>query len=832
MRKRILLCISILVFQFSLNAQENVNLKETFLDAEYYILYEDFNEALPLYLKLNNNNYSNAYISYRIGECYLNIQGQKNKAIPYLEDAVKNMLQKINEGSFKETAAPQKALFLLGNAYQINNKLNKAITTYKKFKETLKVDDIYNIDFVTQQIKSCNNAQKLMQSPIQYKETNVGDIINNNFPNIRPVLSSNEDVLIFTTKLKFYDAIFYSKKENNKWSVPINLTPYLKTDGYYYTSSLSSDGTKLFLFKNDEYNGDIYVSNFDGEKWNGATKLGKNINSKFWETHASISSDNRTLYFTSNRKGGFGGLDIYKSEYNFEKKTWNKPVNLGHEINTPYNEETPYISEDGNTLYFSSQGHYTMGSFDIFYSKKLKDNLWSSPVNIGYPINTTDDDLFFFPIKDGNFAYVSKYNKNGYGQEDIYRLEFFSNDHPYKIKVTGCIALQDKQKEFIKGQFEVNIIDSAKVETIQILTPNTKTGEFETSLLPGTYKFVFKSERYKQKVKTLVIPENFQRNSLVINTELVPLAVSSGEYITIKSLFFDFDSYSLNRESQIELERLYKLMTKYPSLYIEITGHTDAIGSSEYNKKLSVKRARSTINYLVNKGIQENRFVAKGAGKSQPITINSKPDGSDNPEGRKFNRRVTTKILKSDKNILIDNDINIPEHLKLKNLSYGIFLLKQKNKLPDEYFNKYSEFNDYKIKEYNNNDYYFYILGRFKKKSELLVLYNKTIDLGFNDAKIVNNYEIKKIQHLTGNTTHTQKKTIYTIQLKATKSPVDIVIFAPLKNVKEILCVDGYYRYIYNEFKGYKNAKKELKQIINSGYPDAFIMNINTYNKK
>ena len=832
MRKIILVCISILVFQFSLYAQENINLKETFLDAEYYVLYEDFNEALPLYLKLINSNHSNAYISYRIGECYLNIPGQKSKAISYLKEAIKNILPKIKEGSFKETAAPQEALFLLGNAYQINNQLNKAITTYNEFKELLNVNDIYNIDFVDQQIKSCNNAIKLMQSPIQYKEINIGDIINNNFSNIRPVVSSDENILIYTTKLKFYDAIFFSKKENNKWTVPINLMPYLKTDNNIYPCSLSSDGTQLFLFKNDEYNGDIYVSNFDGKEWSEAIKLGKNINSKFFETHASISSDNSTLYFTSNRRGGYGGLDIYKSEYNYVKKAWGEPINLGAEINTPNNEETPFISDDGTTLYFASQGHYTMGSFDIFYSKKLKDSLWSSPVNFGYSVNTTDDNMFFCPVKDNNFAYIAKYKKNGYGKEDIYRLEIFSNDHPYNIKVNGYISLQDKQKEFKKGEFEINIIDSAKVETIQILTPNVETGKFETDLTPGTYKFVFKSDRYKQRVKTLVIPENFQRNSVMINVELVPLAVSSGEYITIKSLFFNFDDYSLNRESKIELERLYKLMTRYPSLYIEITGHTDAIGSSEYNKKLSIKRARATIDYLVNKGIKESRFVAKGVGKSQPIAINSMSDGSDNPEGRKFNRRVTTKILKSDKSILINTDVNIPEHLKLKNLSFGIFLLKQKGKLTDSYFEKYKEFDNYKIKEYHNNNNYIYILGRFKKKSELLVLYNKAIDLGFNNARIVDNYEIKEIQGLSNKTVQTTKKTIYTIQLKATKSPVDISIFAPLKNIKEIIGDDGYYRYIYDEFKGYKNAKKELKLIINSGYPDAFIMNIDKYNKK
>ncbi|MDA3781131.1 MAG: OmpA family protein [Bacteroidales bacterium] len=834
MRKIItLLIINILVFQFTLCAQDNVNLKETFLDAEYYILYEDFQEALPLYTKLLNNGLSNAYISYRIGECYLNIPGQKHNSIQYLENAIKNISPKIKEGSFKETNAPKKSLFLLGKAYQKNNELEKAITTYNSFKTSLDVKDIYNIDYVDQEIKACNNAMELMKSPIKYKKTNLGETINNNYSNIRPVLSSDENIIIFTTKLKFYDAIFFSKKENNKWTAPTNLTSQLETDGALYSSSLSSDGTKLFLFKTDQYNGDIFVSDFDGKKWSKAIKLDKNINSKSWETNASISSDKKTLYFTSNRKGGYGGLDIYKSEYDLAKKEWSEPTNLGPEINTPYNEETPNITENGKTLYFSSQGHYTMGGFDIFYSNRLENNSWSSPVNIGYPINTTDDDLFFVPIKNGTFAYVSRFNKNGYGKEDIYKLEIFSPNHPYKIKIKGTLLLQDKQKEFTKGDFNINIKDSAKLETIKTLLPDTETGKFETNLTPGTYNFIFESKRYKQKVTTIVIPENFQRNELIVHTKLVPLSVSSGEYITIKSLFFDFDNYDLTRESKIELERLYNIMNKYSSLYVEVIGHTDAIGASEYNKKLSTKRARAAIDYLANKGIDQSRFVAKGVGKLQPIALNSKPNGADSPEGRKYNRRVTIKILKSNKNIYLGNDINIPENLKHKNLSYSIFLLKQKDKLPNKYFKKYTEFTNYKIQEYYSNNTYYYILGRFKKKSELIILFNKVIDLGFDNARIVNNFEIGQMQSPTNKAiSNNSNKPIFTIQLKATKSPADISVFAPLKNIKEILGDDGFYRYIYKEFNNYKNAQKEWNKIINIGYPDAFIVNIDKYKNR
>ncbi|MDA3953039.1 MAG: hypothetical protein PF485_05300 [Bacteroidales bacterium] len=429
MRKILLIA---LVYFASCNtsfSQYSEALKETFSEAEYYILFEEYEEALALYLNLYENGLDNAYINHRIGECYSQVPGQKNNSIPYLEEACKDLSKSIKEGSFKETKAPYRTLFYLASAYQTDNQLDKAIEVFKKFGKLVSAEKNYNIEYVYKQIQSCEAAKKLINNPLLIDEINMGKLINNEFSNLRPVISSDEKSLIYVSKLKFYDAILYSIKKDEQWTAPINITPELKSDGDFHTCFLSAKGKTLVLSKNDKFNSNIYISRLEGIRWSVPEKLNKNINSKFLETFASLSNDGKTLYFVSNRKGGFGGTDIYKCEFDEKTNDWGEAINLGNEINTPFNEETPIICEDNKTLYFSSQGHHNMGGFDVFYSKKFFLNVWSKPINIGYPINSTDDNLFFYPIRNGKYAYVSKYDQDGYGQKDIIRLEINTPEH-------------------------------------------------------------------------------------------------------------------------------------------------------------------------------------------------------------------------------------------------------------------------------------------------------------------------------------------------------------------------------------------------------------------
>jgi outer membrane protein OmpA-like peptidoglycan-associated protein len=828
MKRLTLLLVLLAVLINPIFSQEIIDVKETFMEAEYYILYDDYKEALPLYLRLLNNGMDNAYVNYRLGECYLQIPGQKHKSIAHLEKAITDISATFKEGSFKETHAPKKAIFLLGNAYQINNKLDKAISTYKMFKESLDVNDVYNIDYVDQQITACENAKELMKYPTRIKESNLGEIINDEFANIRPIVSGNEQIILYTSKLKFYDAVYYSEKNGTLWDSPINLTPIIKSDGDYYTSSLSFDGNTVILFRDEKFSGDLYSSKFENGVWQLPVKFNKHINSKSWETHGVISNDGKTFYFASDRKGGFGGLDIYKSQFDDQINDWGIAVNLGPEINTPYNEDFPMISEDGNTLWFASQGHYNMGGFDIFYSKKINENQWSNPVNIGYPINTTDDNLFFYPVKNGDFAYTSKYSPDGFGSDDIVRYEIFGPEHPFIINIKGTLTLLDNQTDFVPGDFTIEIIDSLNLTVVSKTYPEEEKGTFSAQLKPGLYRFNFNSIDYKPKSTILFIPEDYPREELTLNIELTPLSVTSGEYISVKSIFFNFDDFKLTREAKIELERLYNLMVRYPSLYIEVIGHTDAIGSSQYNYNLSLKRARSAIDYLIKNGIDPKRFVAKGAGKSQPVAINTNQDGSDNVEGRKFNRRVEIKILKSEEKLIIGEDLNIPENLKERDFTYTILLLKNEEKLPADYFDKYDALDNIEIKEYQDG-LFIYTLPMYKQKSDLVEIFNTILETGFSEAEIISSYDLQNMLNENESVVVFDEPigpVSYAVQLKATKTPIDINTFKSLTNVKEIKCMDGFYRYIIGVYKSKSAADKELKKVIEKGFTEALIIDM------
>jgi hypothetical protein len=259
----------------------------------------------------------------------------------------------------------------------------------------------------------------------------LGERINTATAETHPVVTDDESILVFSRKLPFYQGIFLSRKINGEWGIPVNIVYELGVDDDCFPTSISSDGTELYLYRSDNYVGDIFVSNYIHGRWTKIRRLNSNINTKYWESHACISHDRKTLYFTSNRKGGYGGLDIYKStRLSTTNDDWGPPVNLGQVINSAYNEDTPFITPDDKFLYFSSFGHETMGGYDMFYSQFANDGTWSVPVNLGYPLNTTYDEQFFNPVVDGKAFYIAEAGAGGLGGYDIYRCEVFLDKHP------------------------------------------------------------------------------------------------------------------------------------------------------------------------------------------------------------------------------------------------------------------------------------------------------------------------------------------------------------------------------------------------------------------
>jgi tetratricopeptide (TPR) repeat protein len=423
MSKRVLCLFFTFVFIFPIYAQENKELQESFLEAEYFLMNEDYSDALTYYLQLYEKLPDNANLAYCIGVCYLNIPTKKNLSVEYLETASKNMSAKHKEGSINETDAPYDALFELGNAYRINFKFEMAKETFAKYLETLLPDDHVNIDFIKHQIEVCDMSKDLISKPVAFTEENVGGLFNDEKDNFNPLISADGKTFAYMVSLKFYDAVMFSRLVNGKWTPPLNITPELQSDGDFYISCLSADGKLLFLSKDDNETSDIYVSSFDGSHWSKTTKLNKNINTKYWESHAFISEDGNQLVFASDRPGGFGGLDLYLSRK--INGDWGPEVNLGPEINTEFNEDRPFLINNGKTLFFSSQGHESIGGYDIFRSDLQTNGLWSNPKNLGYPINTPDDDIFFMPVGDGKSGYYSRVRESGgFGKQDIYKITF------------------------------------------------------------------------------------------------------------------------------------------------------------------------------------------------------------------------------------------------------------------------------------------------------------------------------------------------------------------------------------------------------------------------
>jgi hypothetical protein len=528
------LCFLNILFFLSASVfgQGEEKVKNMFVEAESYFLFEEYKDALPLYQRILQADPENFNINYKIGICYLNDVYQVQKSIQYLEKAVTGIDANSKTNSFKEKKAPPEAFYYLGNAYRANNRLADAVEAYQQFKMVLD-PLVYDVELVDAQIAACKVATLQESKPMYFISANLGEPINDRFEESNPVVSGDESVMAFTRKLQFYDAVFCSRKVNGKWSEPENLTEAFGVDGNSYTTGLSYNGDELFVYRSDNFDGNLYVSKFKNNTWSKLQKLNSNINTKYWESHASISKDGRILYFTSNRTGGYGGLDIYKSERT-RSGDWGPAMNLGPVVNSKYNEETPVITSDGNTLYFSSMGHYNMGGYDIFYSTRFDNGQWSKPINAGYPLNTSSDDLFFTPVGEGAFAYYAKYNKDdSYGMMDIYKLEVFTDLHPRKFILNGVSRLEGKVgTDFSK--FTAILINS-KTGKILDQTKLNRDGTYTLNALSGDMELQIKGKDIQNVSDKFNIPVNNPSNIFAHTTMLVA-ATSEDAPATVASM--------------------------------------------------------------------------------------------------------------------------------------------------------------------------------------------------------------------------------------------------------------------------------------------------------
>lgn len=411
----------------TLFAQAVTDHKEMFSEGEYFFLSEEYEEALYYYRQLVGVFPDHANFNWKVGDTYLQIPGQEFLAIPYLEKAITRTSIKYKKRKFKEKNAPHHAYFMLGNAYRHNNELEKALETYDIFVSSKDYEGNYNLRIVETEIASCNRAKIIRDDPVNASFTKLEDPVNTSSDNTNAVTSGDGNTMVFVTELKFYDAIHLSKKIDGEWTPPEVLNPQVGSDGDLYPTAMSYDGKELYMVRHAKENDDLYISILGESFWSKAIPLNSYINTRANETHASLTKDGNTLYFTSARRGGTGNLDIYRSVRE-PGGDWGEAENLGPIINTPEDEDTPFLTSDGNRLVFCSKGHFNMGGYDIFYSNLETNGEWAEPVNIGYPINTTGDDLFFYPIGNGLKGYMAKVDRDGPLTFDIYRVEISGSE--------------------------------------------------------------------------------------------------------------------------------------------------------------------------------------------------------------------------------------------------------------------------------------------------------------------------------------------------------------------------------------------------------------------
>jgi outer membrane protein OmpA-like peptidoglycan-associated protein len=635
------------IFSQSITKELNKKIK----NAEDFYINDKFSSALPLFLDIVRFDSSNTELNFKIGICFLNSRTEKIKSIHFLEKAIECANHK--QCTEKENKARINAYKSLGDALHLAYKFDPAIVAYEKYRSMLSdKKDQTVIEEVNRKIEMCKVGKELIATPVKIKIENMGAAINSAYADYGPVLSADESTLIFTSRRpestggkmdedgKFFEDIYISKKTDSVWSSAISIGPAINTNGNEATVGISVDGQIILIYKDERGNGNLFTTSLIGDQWSSPKKLNKNINTKGWEPSAFLSADGNILFFTSNRKGGFGGRDIYKSN-KLPNGEWAIASNLGPVINTPYDEDAPFIHPDGLTLYFSSNGHRTMGGFDIFSSTLSDKNEWKRPVNIGYPINSTDDDIYYAVSADNKRAYYSSFKAGGIGEKDNYLITFFEYKESPLTLLKGTVT--DPYGKVPKT-VEITVTDNETGKTAGIYRPNSKTGEYLFILPPGkNYNITYEAEGYlfHSENMDVLIKTNYYVIRKAI--QLKPLAV--GAKVVLKNIFFDFDKATLRPISNVELGKLFKLLSINKGMVVEISGHTDEKGEIDYNVKLSEERAQSVVAYLIEKGINKKQMIAKGYGESNPIADNFNSDGAENNENMQLNRRVELKII-------------------------------------------------------------------------------------------------------------------------------------------------------------------------------------------
>ncbi len=628
-----------------------------------------FREAREHYLEAYKYNPVNAELNYMIGKCYL-FTDNKFESIKYIKKA----FQLKPDVNFD-------IRLLLGMAYHQVNEFDNAIEEYNLFLKGLspKLLERYR-EKVNMLIRQCKHGRDIVLEPKRVVINNLGEGVNSVYDEYSVAMDADETEMYFTSRRqltekskrsviddKFYEDIYHSTLNNGKWTMAERISSKLigkKNNTHMAVVGLSPDKTKLYIYKGGENNGDIYVSEYKAEKLKWTTpKPIKKFNSRHRETSICISSDESRLYFiSSNEKDSYGGTDFYFSEKNLKGK-WNKPQNIGNTINTFYDEVGVSLSDNDSVLFFSSMGHNSIGGFDVFRSELQDVNLWSKPENLGYPVNTPSDDVFYFETEADKIAYYSSNRESGIGGLDIYKLIYlgsekqmamgtfrspFSGLAPASIYFSPSALLDIDTRLTMRGFLtdsenkdpivgKVELIDQESDEIVAIAISDS-TGNYEIKVPQAKqYGIDINAKGYLMYLDVIDLSQESYEEVVIRNFELDRVEI--GAKMILKNIYFETGKSELKEESYQTLNSVVKLMQNNPTLVLEISGHTDNVGSKRYNENLSRARAKACVDYLIGQGITENRLQFKGYGFQFSIFPN------DNAENRAKNRRVEFKII-------------------------------------------------------------------------------------------------------------------------------------------------------------------------------------------
>ena len=605
---------------------------------------ENYRASLPYYERVLAKDPNNAKALFNAGIAYMSFD--KEKASDYIYKA-----QKLKPKVSKDVE------YWLGRVDHLNYNFDEAVAHFQAYNATLKKKDTRKEE-LAQLIQHSKNAKVQFNSPKDIFVKNLGPTINTQYSEHSPVISSDDKLLIFTSRGEsvtgatgkftdsknksiaadgeYYEDIFEATRiDDENWQKPRSLSGVLNGKGHDASTQLFDNDTKLLMYR-DENNGDILVSEKSGGDWTAAKELSSNINSKgFKEADAYITPDGLTIFFATGKYSEDGTLDLYTSTRP-AGGDFGPAKSLGANVNTKYDDDSPYLSKDGKTLYFSSRGHNTMGGYDIFKSEYDEaGRKWGPAQNMGYPVNTPDDDSYYRLSPDGSYAYLSSYRIGGYGEKDLYTINYIKN-----TTIMGKVFSSRDSTTVIPGVELVFSGAQADKTALSFRDISKPDGAYQVAVLSGrTYQVAVSKDGKNIETQEFPVPVSTNDSTTLTKNFYVNYIDTTSTGMAFKNIYFDTDKYKLRPESITELNNISQVLMANPGINMSIEGHCDSRNTDEYNMVLGQNRAEAAYNYLKKQGVAETRMTTVSYGERRPAAPN------DSPENMQLNRRDEFKVV-------------------------------------------------------------------------------------------------------------------------------------------------------------------------------------------